>query len=71
MTDTPLSQVSPDSLSDLFNKSPDTLTDADLDQIIAALRAERARWNLSEAKKKMEKATAKSNLSLQDLDLDL
>lgn len=71
MENSPLSQVAPTSLDELFNKSPDKLSDADLDQIIAALRAERARWNQTEAKKKIEKAAAKSDLSLSDLDLDI
>lgn len=71
MTDTPLSQVAPTSLDELFNKAPDKLTDAELDIIVNALRAERARWNTAEAKKKTEKKAAKADLNLSDLDLDL
>lgn len=69
MNETPLSQVSPDSLTDLFNKSPDTLTDADLDKMVTAFRAERARWNQQEVKKKAEKKAAPTALSLEDLEL--
>lgn len=67
--ESPLAQVSPTSLTELFNKPPDILTDTDLDQIVQALRAERARWNTAETKKKQEKQAAAPTLKLEDLDL--
>jgi hypothetical protein len=63
----PIKQVNPNSLESLFNKNPLELTDAEIDQIVAAERAARLNWKPEEKKK--AKADAPSTLSLSDLDL--
>lgn len=72
--DSPLSQVLPNSLDELFNTSPDEFTGPDdprVLQIVQAFRNERARWNADEkaAKAKPQKIAAKSDLNLEDLGL--
>jgi hypothetical protein len=41
---TPLSEASPTSLQDLFDKDPLSLTDSDIEQIVSSLRAARVKW---------------------------
>lgn len=69
MTDSPLTQVAADSLSELFNKSPETLTEAEEMRIILALREERKRWN--EAPKPVKEAKKKVTAELDIGDLEL
>lgn len=76
-TESPLSQVSPTSLEELFNQDPTIWTGPDdprCVQIVTALRAERARWTVEQKAKKAApsgpKQTANANLSLDDLNLD-
>lgn len=44
-----LVEASPESLSDLFSRDPEGYSNQDLDRIIEALRAQRARWQAAEA----------------------
>lgn len=68
MTDSPLTQVLPESLSELFNKDPEMLTEAEEMRIILALREERKRWNEApKAKEPKKKVT--SVLDIGELDL--
>lgn len=73
---TPLAQVSPTSLNELFNKDPRTLEDGEITQIIAALRKDRENWvteeRIAKAKgttKKAPKIAASESIKLDDLDL--
>lgn len=71
--ESPLTQALPTSLEELFNRDPDTFSgpdDPDLLIMVRALRADRARWDLSKKKKQSApKKEAAGNLSLGDLDL--
>lgn len=73
----PLTQVSPTSLNDLFNKDPETLTPEEEDRIIVALRADRARFLVEDSAKPVRAKSASKtktsavglNLTLDDLNL--
>lgn len=73
MTTSPLLEVKPDSLEDIFSKDPRTLEEKDLERIVAALRSQREKWNQAEAagKKTLRQAkpktTATATLTLEDL----
>lgn len=68
----PLAEANPESLSDLFEKDPLLLTDADIERIVSELRSARANWLQKEkVTKGNPKRAAPSNLSLADLDIKL
>jgi hypothetical protein len=46
-----LQEARPDSISDLFNRDPEKLTDSDLDRIVAEMRANRERYDQLEKDK--------------------
>jgi hypothetical protein len=46
----PLAEASPTSLQEIFDKDPLSLTDEDIDRTVAELRAQRERWEKTEAK---------------------
>ena len=73
-----LAEASPDSLSDLFSRDPETLSTSDFDRLISVLRAQRERWQASEAEaqSKPKRASAKASglvsstsKSIEELDL--
>lgn len=74
-----LAEASEDSLSELFSRDPEGFSRQDRDQIVAALRAQRARWAAAEAegKKAPRQPKAKAgaptavstSLNLEDLGL--
>jgi len=76
-TTSPLSEVDPASLNELFARDPMDLTNQDLDKIIAALRAQRLKWKQDEASGGAKKAAKIANaaetkkISVDDLDIDL
>ena len=47
----PLSQAKPKSLDDLFEADPDSLSDSDIDEMVAHLRSERAHFKQAKAQK--------------------
>ena len=47
--ESPLSEADPRSLDDLYAADPLTLTDADVDKIVADLRKKRALWESEDA----------------------
>jgi len=47
----PLSQAKPKSLDDLFDADPESLTDSDIDEMVAHLRSERAHFKQAKAQK--------------------
>lgn len=61
----PLEEATPDSLQELFDRDPLQLTDSDIEKIVTELRAQRARWEVREAKPK--KTSAPATLDLKDL----
>lgn len=66
----PLSQVPPTSLNDIFNKDPEITTDEEVEIVVKALQADRARFIIEEkSPKKSAKVAADPNLKLDDLDL--
>jgi len=71
----PLTQVNPESLAELFNTPPDVLAEAPdkVDRIVAILQAEREKFLLKEsepkASAKPKKVAADLNLKIEDLDL--
>lgn len=68
----PLEEVEKESLSELFNRDPEKLSDQDLLKIVTALRSQRKQWQLTEAAKtprgSKAKASAKPSLSASELD---
>jgi hypothetical protein len=72
---TVLSEASPESLTELFSRDPFSFSRLDRDRGVAALRAQRAKWEQSELagpKPKATKATSKtleSGASVEDLGL--
>jgi hypothetical protein len=73
---TPLATISPDSISQLFAIDPEYMTDADIDQLVVAYRAQRQHWATEDAKPKAprgKKAAAEKapkvpvNINLDDL----
>lgn len=76
----PLAEAVPESLDELFSRDPLSLTQQDLDKIIANLREARARWAAAEASGAKSaprsakaaagpKVAAKPGMSLDDLGL--
>ena len=57
-----LAEASADSLSDLFSRDPETLSQTDFDRLISVLRAQRERWQATEAEAqaKPKRASAKA-----------
>ena len=47
----PLTQANPRSLDDLFDADPESLTDADIDEMVQALRSQRAHFKQAKAQK--------------------
>lgn len=68
--ESPLEEVNPRSLDEVFNSSPLTHSKEDRALIIAELRAQRAKWAQAEAEGKRAprpKAPAKPKLSSEEL----
>lgn len=65
----PLTEADPLSLDALFSADPLTLTDADIDRMVARLRSERAKWASQEAKPKGGAKREKVTVTLKDLGL--
>ena len=69
----PLTEVKPESLQELFNKPPLRLTDAEVDKIVAKLQEDRQKFLTMEAAPKAapkaKKVAADLNLKIEDLDL--
>jgi len=68
MSETPLQTTNSNSLSAIFNKNPEEITDQELEVIVDALRKDRERFLLTE-KSAGKKVAASPDLSLKDLDL--
>lgn len=69
----PLAEASATSLDELMARNPETLDDASIDRIVAALREQRAAWGRAEAagKKSAPKAGgAPAKTVDKELDLD-
>jgi hypothetical protein len=64
----PLAEANPDSIQDLFNKSPEELTDWDLESLVTALRAQRARWLQMEQTKANKEKKERVPLSQHEVD---
>lgn len=62
-----LQQTNLQSISKIFNKKPEDITDEDLETIVAVLRKDRENFTLQEKSK--GKVKASPDLSLKDLDL--
>lgn len=72
VTQSPLAEVSPASIDELFSMDPLDMKDADIDLIVAHIRRERSTWetkSAATAAKKAAKAEPAGKLSLGDLDL--
>lgn len=73
MTTSPLSQVSPNSLQEVFNKNPWEMDlEKEVRQIVEVLQADRAKWlDTPEGKgqKQVKKVDAPLDLKLDDLDV--
>lgn len=69
MANSPLLEAQAESLQELFDKDPLSLTDSDVEKIVTELRAQRGRWQIAE--KKGKKVSAPKNITLDDLDLTL
>lgn len=77
--ETPLSNVEPQSLNDLFEKDPLDLSEQDIELIVAAYRKHRAAWAKEEKDAKAQgrrpktSVTAKAveGMSLKDLDIKI
>ena len=73
----PLSEADPASLNELFARDPLSLSNQEIDQITAALRAQRAKWAQEEATGGAKKAGKVANqavtakLDVKDLEIDL
>lgn len=67
MTKSILAEVRANSLDELFSRDPLSLSDADLDKMIAIYREKREVWARSEAAKAPSKREAPKDLSLDDL----
>jgi len=70
-TSSPMSQVTPESLNEVFNKDPELVTDEEITKIVLALQADRARFILTEKapKVKAPKAKLDDSVTLEDLGL--
>lgn len=62
-----LQQTNLQSISKIFNKKPEDITDEDLEIVVAVLRKDRENFTLQEKTK--TKVKASPDLSLKDLDL--
>lgn len=62
----PLTEASPTSLQELFDKDPLSLTDDDVERIVGELRAQRDRWEKASPKQK-SKLEAVTDISVEDL----
>lgn len=76
MTTSPLSQATPTSLNDVFNKDPEELSEEEITRVIEALRADRLRFVIEDAAKPATRKTAPKKtlqeigtLTLDDLGL--
>jgi hypothetical protein len=69
----PLAQADPASLNELFLRDPLSLSEQDIDQIVAELRAQRARLAQAQAAgKPRRQATTKAKATLgQKIDIDM
>lgn len=73
----PLAEVDPASLNELFSRDPLKLSDQDIDKMVEIYRAQRLRWKQEEATGGPKKAAKIANnaetkkLSLDDLDIDI
>lgn len=67
----PLAEVQPQTLGELFSRDPLSLSDQDIDKIVEELRRQRAKWQEAEAtgRKSAAKAAAPSHISLADIGL--
>jgi hypothetical protein len=63
----PLSQVNPKSLNELFNTAPDDLTDAEVGAIVAKLQEDRRLFLATPPKAKSKKVAADLNMTIDDL----
>lgn len=74
MENNQLSEARPSSLSELFARDPLTLTDEEVDRIVAEMRDARERWykEETEAKAKGRRANpAAANIKLDELDIEI
>lgn len=58
----PLSEASPTSLQELFDRDPLSLSDSDIDTIVLELRTQRERWQQAEKKGLKKKDLVTVNL---------
>jgi hypothetical protein len=68
----PLREASPESLNELFERDPLSLTDSDVESIVAQLRVARSKWAEEEAQKQRSGKKSKPadpNMTLDDLGL--
>lgn len=69
-----LSEASTDSLSELFSRDPEHLSELDLTKVVEGLRAQRVKWAAAEASAPEKKKTAVKLSSVSQAkpgDLDL
>jgi hypothetical protein len=69
MSNSPLSEASSESLSELFAKDPLELTTEDISRVVSELRAQRERWMVAEKKGRAPKAETKVITDLSELGL--
>lgn len=67
----PLAQADPASLNELFLRDPLSLSEQDLDQIVAELRAQRARLAQAQAAGKPRRQTKTKAIPGQKIDIDM
>ena len=68
MTDnSPLAEADPASLEELFSRDPLKLSDLDIDRIIEAERAQRAKLALAPEKEPRKRADARTEISADDI----
>lgn len=71
----PLTEANPFSIQDLFNKEPESLTDAEITAMVSELRKQRGTWLIAEdakaAKAKKEKGIPLNKDEFNDLLKDL
>jgi hypothetical protein len=68
----PLREASPESLNELFERDPLSLTDSDVESIVQQLRVARSKWAEEEAQKQRSGKKSKPadpNMTLDDLGL--
>lgn len=68
-TTSPLSQVTPESLNEIFNKDPELVSDEEIEKIVKALRADRERFIQTEKAPRPTKQKADDSITLEDLGL--